>query len=148
MLACFSDSFSQLPANEFKIKGNIIQSENKIIYITYYSGEQSVIDSSKLINGNFEFSGTVSKPVIANFRLENSDILDSKALPIFIEPTTMYIELKDQPFSIVRVEGSKTHQELSEWITLNKNSGAKIAKFHKMLNQKRLQKNSILLRIA
>lgn len=128
MLACFNEGFSQLPTNGFKIKGTIGQSENEIIYISYYNGVQAVIDSSKLTNGSFEFSGTVSKPVIANFRLENSDILDSKALPVFIEPTTMYIELKDQPFSIEKVVGSKTHQELEEWITLNNDAKSRLTK--------------------
>jgi|SRR5690606_12732656 len=126
MLACFSDGFSQLPANGFKIKGNIIQSENKIIYITYYNGEQSVIDSSKLINGNFEFSGTINYPVIARLRLTSD--LDGDPLSLFLDSTIMNVRISSNPFAIINVQGSKPHQELSEWITLKNDTKSRLTR--------------------
>lgn len=128
ILVCFNNVFPQSVNHTFKINGSITQLEEGIIYISYNNGEQFVVDSSKIVNGNFEFSGTINQPVLANLRLVDSDILDSKALPLFMDPTSMNVKLSNNPFAIIDVQGSKTHQELSEWISLRNNARDQLAR--------------------
>lgn len=100
ILICFNDVFSQSINNTFKINGSITQLEKGTIYISYNNGEQFVVDSSKIINGNFEFSGIMNHSVIARLRL----IPDGEALSLFIDPTTMNIKLSNNPFAIIDVQ--------------------------------------------
>jgi thiol-disulfide isomerase/thioredoxin len=115
LLLFVTKAFSQPPGGNFKINGHISKLETGVIFFSYSNNKKVIVDSSKIVNGNFEFSGKISEPVIAYLRLDNSYVVDSKAQYVFLEPSIITIELSDKPFLTIKVEGSKSHNELMEW---------------------------------
>jgi thiol-disulfide isomerase/thioredoxin len=138
-------AYAQLPGGNFKIKGHISKLETGTIFFSYPYNEKLMIDSSKIVNGNFEFSGKISQPVMAYIRLDNTEIIDRKALYIFLEPTIINVDLNNEPFSTVTVEGSKTHSELMEWKHQDTNLKNKFAGvLNKVLFENEVSKHKIL----
>ncbi|SHM81798.1 TlpA disulfide reductase family protein [Mucilaginibacter sp. OK098] len=106
--------FSQAPDSAFKIKGHIANLDKGTIYFNYFYNK-SIVDSSKIVNGNFEFSGKIAYPVIGYLKLSNNLAIDHTSQYIFLEPTLINVALTDKPLSTVKVQGSKTHDELMAW---------------------------------
>ena len=106
--------FSQSPPDAFKIHGHIAGMDKGIIFFSYPSSDQYMVDSVKVNGGNFKVSGKISEPVLGYLRLQNNQFSDH-ALYIFLEPTEIKVELSNKPFAIVSTEGSRPQTELMEW---------------------------------
>jgi thiol-disulfide isomerase/thioredoxin len=108
------NAFAQLPnSNDFTLKGHITRVDAGMLYIRYRASNRSIIiDSSKVFNGNFEFSGKISQPVVANISMSKNKEIIIAAPYMFLEPAAMTLDLANDPFSIVSLKGSKTHDEL------------------------------------
>ena len=112
-------AFAQTPDSTFKISGNISKLDKGMLYISYQGINKYIVDSSKIINGNFEFSGKIAQPEIAYLKLVNTQMLDNNTPYVYLEPKLMQVQLSNNPFAVVTVKGSKTHDELMEWKTAN-----------------------------
>lgn len=101
----------------FRINGRINTDENEVIYLCYTLNGQKVVDTSRIIKGNFILSGKLNEPVVGYFMIKKGNVLHDKLLNIFLEPSITKIELNRFPFSIIDVSGSRSHHEMTEFLS-------------------------------
>jgi len=99
----------------FKITGHIANMQTGKIFLDYTVDNRNVLDSAKIVDGNFELTGKISHPTVAFFML-NKNIPVTSSLYIYLEPSMIKVELNGKPFSTVKISGSKTNDEYSEWV--------------------------------
>lgn len=132
-------AFSQSAGGAFEIHGHISQIQARVIFFSHTFNNKTVIDSSNILNGDFTFSGKIAYPSTGYFRLDKSVVIDANSLLIFLEPTTINVELKGKQFSTIKIEGSKTHDEYLIW----KNQYTALrSKFAKVLLQSENEKDA------
>jgi len=123
-MLCVVKSFPQSIGNSFKITGHIEKLDNGTIIISYNSiSNQTMVDSAKIVNGDFEFSGKIAQPDAVELKLINS-----KSVYFFLEPAQIKLTLTSEPFSIIKVLGSKTEDEFMEWKAAVKDVKQKISR--------------------
>jgi thiol-disulfide isomerase/thioredoxin len=129
-------AFSQSSGN-FNIRGQIDKNSGTV-YLIYSRENKSIIDSCKIVNGTFDFAGNIAQPVIAYIKPDRSMELTSNTSYMFLEPSNMTLQLKHQPWSVIKIEGSKTQNELMEW----KSKDTKLkSTFAKTLNELETEKD-------
>ena len=105
----------------FHIKGHISGLNNGVIFLHYYGYlNRLVIDSSAIINGDFQFTGKIIQPEVAFIKMSKSPVEAAKPSFIFLEPTEMQVEMKNDPFSTIAITGSVSNNELMEWKAADK----------------------------
>lgn len=88
--------------HSFNIKGIIIGEAPQEIIMEYIHNDSCVGDTAQIINGKFEFKGTIKEPTIANINLlENG---------LWIEPGNMELTIDMQKNTHV-LKGSKTNDD-------------------------------------
>jgi thiol-disulfide isomerase/thioredoxin len=111
---CSINAFCQTPDSTFKLKGHIANMSDGMLFFRYPSFTKFVDDSAKVSNGNFELRGKIARPSLCYIASIHKDVLSTTIL-FFLEPTSMAIEMTNDPLTIIKVQGSKTQNELMEW---------------------------------
>ena len=98
----------------FTLKGKITGPHKGFIKL-YYTDKNGnwVIDSTGITNGAFKFTGIISEPTRAYLEgdAQTSVMGNPYGLDLFLEPTTITIELAFNKFKSAIIEGSKTEDE-------------------------------------
>lgn len=115
LLVCLKAS-SQSTGRNFEMQGKIDQNDGTI-YMVYDDSARTIMDSSRILNGTFQFSGNITQPLIAYLNLTKTLRVDIRTVYVFLEPSEITVQLKSKPLRMVKVEGSKTHSDLVEWKT-------------------------------
>jgi peroxiredoxin len=127
---------------QYLIKGDVSKIKEPIdkVYLSYYADGKSTQDSSKVINGKYEFKGMVSDPVMGNLRASYASDTSSKTkrmisykrdvAGIFIENSKININNVDS-FSNVTIKGSKAHAEYLKLKDVTKDVTAKMELLNK-----------------
>lgn len=101
---------------QFQLNGRAKDMEGQWIYLTYTNQEgKTISDSTRVAQGSFHFSGRISHPTIASFygKLSSRGMDDANFSQVFLEPTTMTIDLKSGHFKKAKVSNSKTQLEFA-----------------------------------
>lgn len=115
-------SISVTAQNQYLIKGDVRKIKEPIekVYLSYYADGKSTLDSAMVINGKYEFKGTVADPVMGFLRASytvDSTVKIKKMISykrdiagIFIENSKISISNIDS-FGNAVIKGSKSHVE-------------------------------------
>lgn len=110
---------------KYKVKGLIFGvAKNAKAYVVYQQGAKMIIDSCRLINGAFTFSGTVDEPREASLVLGHQGKLpvteQSDIQTIYLENGLLHVEGKDS-LTKSRIFGTPLNADQEERATLMKN---------------------------
>ncbi|MEO5947709.1 MAG: TlpA disulfide reductase family protein [Chitinophagaceae bacterium] len=98
----------------FFIKGNIKGQTEGYIFLTYPGSDgKSVKDSSAIRNGNFEFKGNLTGPVMASLygKIQSRSVGDPDYTNFFLEPKNIKINVEEKKFKTAKFSGSKLQDE-------------------------------------
>lgn len=125
----------------FTVKGKV-GSLNKPAkaYLSYRAGTTTVIDSAELVNGTFEFKGTVENPTSASLRVKHDAVpVDPKkrvpvdALAFYLEKATINVTATDS-VKYAKITGSKVNDDNAKLKAALKPIDDKIAELMKQYN--------------
>lgn len=125
----------------FTVKGKV-GSLNKPAkaYLFYRAGTTTVIDSAELVNGAFEFKGTVENPTSASLRVKHDAVpVDPKkrvpvdALSFYLEKATINVAATDS-VKYAKITGSKVNDDNAKLKAALKPVDDKIAELMKQYN--------------
>lgn len=125
LLAIPASIFMIIPPKEMKIKGTLkLTKPVEQVYLSYRTADGQVSDSVKLDDGEFNFGGKVTEPVLATlsvkFELEpgqKRSMMDR--MQLFLEPGKIKVTVKDS-LKFAVVTGSKSHTEFLAFQELQK----------------------------
>jgi thiol-disulfide isomerase/thioredoxin len=141
MLSIIADrSFGQETGGQFVIKGKITGQDDGYIFLSYPGKDKSVKDSSVIRNGDFEFKGNITGPVMAslNGKVKTRSVGDPNYTTFFIEPGNMTITVKADDFKNAKYAGSKVQ---NEYLDLSESKKRVEAKYQKQLDSLRTEKD-------
>lgn len=123
------------PGDSYLIKGKILGKKSGMLKLSYSPSEHNVVtDSAKIINGNFEFKGKLSSPVMAYIMGEFARGMDNPNFAsIFIEPVPMTLELTQHDFKNLTLTGSSTQNDYRSLLESQKSFSGQIDRLSKML---------------
>jgi len=101
-------------ASHFLIKGKIKGQTEGYIFLTYPGSDgKSVKDSSAIRNGNFEFKGNLTVPVMASLygKIQSRSVGDPDYTNFFLEPKNITINVEEKKFKTAKFIGSKLQDE-------------------------------------
>jgi len=125
----------------FTVKGKV-GSLNKPAkaYLSYRVGTTTVLDSAELVNGTFEFKGTVESPTSASLRVKHDAVpVDPKkrvpvdGLPFYLEKATINVTATDS-IKYAKITGSKVNDDNARLKAALKPVDDKIAELMKQYN--------------
>jgi len=88
-------------------------SNNKKVYLkTQENGVLTILDSTIIINGKFEFKGNIDKPMIYGIYLDSLN----DAIGVFIENKTITIEAYKDSLASSKISGSKTNDDYLDFV--------------------------------
>lgn len=108
--------YSQQQKQSFTLKGKIKGQETGFLKLSYTSTEgKTVKDSCAIKGGAFEFTGSLSEPVMAYFtgQVKSRGMDDPNFANFFIEPGNLSMEVTVDDFKNLKLHGSKTQNELT-----------------------------------
>lgn len=115
IISSLSGYTQQKIRNNFKLLGIIKHPQTDYLYLRYTNSNGiPVFDSAAIINGQFEFRGEITEPTKAIFKANKKFIPDDQNLniaQIYLEPTTMEVEVTYNEFSKAVFRGSMTQNE-------------------------------------
>jgi thiol-disulfide isomerase/thioredoxin len=103
--ACFTQVDKN--SNEFTLKGEINGQDSGKIYLRYILNNAFVLDTVRIINGKFIFTGKIFEPTSAELNGGN----DLNLVQIYLEPKKMRISLSKDKFEDCKMSGSITQNE-------------------------------------
>jgi peroxiredoxin len=136
---------SKTNSNQFTLKGKIAGQDGWYIHLNYYNSLGKYENDSCLIkNGEFEFSGNIESPVIANFygKRKSRRVDDPNATDIFIQPANMQVIVEVNNFKKAKLSGSKAQNEFCIYNERYNSLEKKWGKVFEEINDARL-KNDI-----
>lgn len=109
----FSQTLKKPKYRTFVITGFLDGANKRTVYLKYQTDSSGlVLDSSKVINGKFQFKGLLSEPTFAE--LSTSQMFSGFTLQdatLFIEPGVMRVIGTLDSLRFIRVRGSKSQHE-------------------------------------
>jgi thiol-disulfide isomerase/thioredoxin len=127
----------------FTIKGKIEDIKTGFIYLTVYGEDEAKKDSSKITDGNFSFSGSVSKESIAVLNMKGGDRQDY--LRLYVEGTAINITGKGHPLKDWTISGSALNNSDKELKAFLKPVDEKYDAFYKAYDFADSTKNAAAL---
>jgi len=116
-----------LQGTSFILKGEVKEAKYPaMVYLSYKEDKQLIRDSSVLQNGQFEFHGSVSRPLHANLVLKQQGGSSSKSL--YLDPGVMTLKSNGSLDSAV-VTGSPSSQLADEWKKMSEPYLSQMAEF-------------------
>ena len=116
----------------FSLTGHIQGKDSGYVYLNYIpNGNLGIVDSCKLMNGNFIYKGMVTEPTLAWFETFgcNRAYERGNSIQFYIEPGDMKIKATIHDFDHLKLSGSKSENEHQQLIKLEAtlDSGIQIA---------------------
>lgn len=112
MMACVAGNAQQ--KDSFRLSGKIKKQDYDLIYLRYNIPSGGfVLDSMKIVNGNFQFKGKISEPVVASLygKMISRSMDDPNYTSVFLEPAAMSIDVTAGDFKNAIVKGSHSQAE-------------------------------------
>lgn len=102
----------------FTVQGIIRDAPVSVIYLKHVNEiGQDILDSARIQNGAFTFTGDIHHPTRAFLRTNRKIMPDDQNLnitPLYLEPATITVKLTYNQFRNIKVNGSKTHAEFAQ----------------------------------
>jgi peroxiredoxin len=115
------------PGTSFILKGEVTAAKYPaMVYLSYKENKQLIQDSSVLQNGQFEFHGSLSRPLAANLVLKQQGGTSYRSL--YLDPGVMTLQGNGSLDSAV-VAGSPSSQLADEWKTMSEPYLSQMAEF-------------------
>jgi peroxiredoxin len=138
---------SFIPAAKKVTINGVVNFEGTVqkVYLSYRVADETVTDSSDLINNRFRFEERIDEPVLAyitvSFKpLEGQARHRYEKVPVFLEPGIIKIEAKDS-LKFAKITGSKSHAAYTVLMDLEKPFTAKERELRGRYIQFRKDKN-------
>ena len=98
--------------NTFTINGSISNIKTGEIWLKYYNFGKEVIDTAKIINGKYHFTGKLNRPIYVRL-----DVKDGKAdfLDFILEPTTLNISGEGYPLNKWKINGGSCNTSFTNY---------------------------------
>lgn len=110
--------FFLIAQTSFTLNGNLIKIKDtiKVVYLDYISGNARVSDSSKVINGKYNFKGTLDEPTLARLTAGTTSNThkEENATSIYIQPGNISV-INSNVFSSITVKGSPSHDDFQKF---------------------------------
>ncbi|MBD3289645.1 DUF4369 domain-containing protein [candidate division KSB1 bacterium] len=112
LISCSTEKNNLQP---FTINGNIEGAPDGMVYMQVYAPgyKAIVIDSAKIKDGVFEFTGKINKPKYYYLRINDKQ----RAVNFFVEPGSLTVEGSWDDLKNIKVTGSKTQDEFDAFYT-------------------------------
>lgn len=130
-----------LMAQDFTVKGKVGNlNEPAKAFLQYRVGSNSITDSASIVNGAFEFKGSIENPVSASIRVKHdaTPVDPKKRVPadviaLYLENTTINVTAADS-IKNAKITGSKINDDNARYKALFKNMDAEVATLMKEYN--------------
>lgn len=130
-----------LMAQDFTVKGKVGNlNEPAKAFLQYRVGSNSITDSASIVNGAFEFKGSIENPVSASIRVKHdaAPVDPKKRVPadviaLYLENTTINVTAADS-IKNAKITGSKINDDNARYKALFKNMDAEVATLMKEYN--------------
>ena len=107
IMICSCTSHTNKELKKFTLRGNIDGQDTGMIVLIYFPDTIRIIDTVKIQNGQFKFTGKIYDPLIADLDGGN----DLNRLTLYLEPKKMKITLSKDRFSKYNMTGSRTQSD-------------------------------------
>ena len=101
--------------SKFILNGHVTGMDHKSMFLSYRATDGNYrTDSSVVVNGKFQFTGSISEPsraLLTNRYPSNLPVNDPNLTWLFIEPTSMQLTVTVGEFKQANLVGSKTQDE-------------------------------------
>jgi len=100
--------------DNFTLSGKIKKQNFDWIYLRYNIPSGGfVLDSTKIINGKFQFKGRLNEPVVASLygKMKSQSMDDPNFTSVFLEPVPMTIDVTAGEFMNASIKGSQSQDE-------------------------------------
>jgi peroxiredoxin len=137
---------------KFTIKGDVSKVKLPVakVYLSYYADGKSTTDSSDVVNGKYNFTGSLGDPLMASLRVKYQEDPNAKTIravsynrdikQLFLENAKISVVSTDS-FANAAIKGSKAHAEFVGWEALLKEENKVSGELNKQYNEFYKQKN-------
>lgn len=137
---------------KFTIKGDVNQVKLPVakVYLSYYADGKSTTDSSDVVNGKYNFTGSLGDPLMASLRVKYQEDPNAKTIravsynrdikQLFLENAKISVVSTDS-FANAAIKGSKAHAEFVGWEAMLKEENKVSGELNKQYNEFYKQKN-------
>ena len=137
---------------KFTIKGDVSKVKLPVakVYLSYYADGKSTTDSSDVVNGKYNFTGSLGDPLIASLRVKYQEDPNAKTIravsynrdikQLFLENAKISVVSTDS-FANAAIKGSKAHAEFVGWEAMLKEENKVSGELNKQYNEFYKQKN-------
>ena len=132
LLTISAFTFCTATAQKFTLKGTLdVKDPVEKVYFGYETPESRFLDSADLVNKNFNFSGEIPEPTLANILVKYAQKTGeprarTESYSVFLEPSVISLKAKDS-LKLAKVEGSKAHTVYEAYSKLLVPFNAKVA---------------------
>ena len=142
-------------SSKFTLSGDLtgIQSPAEWVYLSYYTGDKQIIDSSYVRQGKYNFAGNLPEPVLTKLSIKHKTNGDTRnTLPanskrdyasVFLQPGTIKVVSVDS-FANISVSGSKADDEYRMLQELAKPYNEKLDELYRQFSIARTNKETAL----
>lgn len=128
-------------AQDFTVKGKVGNlNEPAKAFLVYRVGSNSITDSATLVNGAFEFKGTLESPVMASIRVKHDATpvdpkkrIPSDVISLYLEKATINVDATDS-VKYAKITGSKINDDNARFKSLFKKMDDEVAVLMKEYN--------------
>jgi hypothetical protein len=109
-----SKNSKKIESDSFTLVGNIknISNNNKVYLKTQKNGLITILDSTFIKKGKFEFKGKINKPIIYGIYIDSV----KGTIGIFMENKKITIEAYKDSLASSKISGSKTNDDYSSFV--------------------------------
>jgi len=137
---------------KFTIKGDVSKVKLPVakVYLSYYADGKSTTDSSDVVNGKYNFTGSIGDPLMASLRVKYQEDPNAKTIravsynrdikQLFLENAKISVVSTDS-FANAAIKGSKAHAEFVGWEAMLKEENKVSGELNKQYNEFYKQKN-------
>ena len=137
---------------KFTIKGDVSKVKLPVakVYLSYYADGKSTTDSSDVVNGKYNFTGSLGDPLMASLRVKYQEDPNAKTIravsynrdvkQLFLENAKISVVSTDS-FANAAIKGSKAHAEFVGWEAMLKEENKVSGELNKQYNEFYKQKN-------
>jgi peroxiredoxin len=137
---------------KFTINGDVSKVKLPVakVYLSYYADGKSTTDSSDVINGKYNFTGSLGDPLMASLRVKYQEDPNAKTIravsynrdikQLFLENAKISVVSTDS-FANAAIKGSKAHAEFVGWEAMLKEENKVSGELNKQYNEFYKQKN-------
>lgn len=127
-------SLQAQPLKKYSLSGEIKGEDTGTIYLKYFDAGIRNVEAARIQNGQFQFNGFISEPVLASIT-DNKQTIDGRQNAykgFYMDPATMKISLVAYDFKNAKLTGSKTNDD---WLRLSEKTDELYSRFYPLKNK-------------